>query len=62
MLDLCIPHYVWICGLMLLYLKEIRYWVQLDNEENRFEREFKHECEQDAKDKVVPESVKHLYS
>lgn len=62
MLDLCIPDYVWICGLLLLFTKEVRQWSEMILEYDRLEQEFKHLCEQDAKDKVVPESVKHMFS
>ena len=62
MFDIYIPQYVWICGLLLLFTKEVRQWCEMILEHDRFETEFKHECEEDAKNKILPESVKHLYS
>ena len=46
-----IPSYVWKLGLLLLFIKELRYWFDMILD---FERA--NEVEE------MPESVKHMYS
>ena len=62
MLDLNIPEYVWICGILILFVKEFRYWCEMILAQDRFEQEFKHECSEDAKDREMSESVKRMFS
>ena len=62
MLDLNVPPYV--CGVLaiVLVLREIRHWFDMVLEYDMRDQEFKHECEQDAKDREVPENVKRMFS
>ena len=62
MLDLNIPQYVWVAVFIVLVLREIRLWIDMALEYDMHEQEFKHECEQDAKDREVSESVKRMFS
>ena len=62
MLDLNIPTYVWVIVCMILVLREIRAWYVDVLDLDMREQEFKHECEQDAKDNNIPESVKRMFS
>ena len=62
MLDLNIPEFVWICGILILFVKECRHWIEMVLEQDRFEQEFKHECDEDSKIHEVSESVKRMFS
>ena len=62
MLDLNVPPYVWGVLAIVLVLREIRHWFDMVLEYDIRDQEFKHECEQDAKDREVPENVKRMFS
>ena len=62
MFDLTVPPYVWGVLAIVLVLREIRHWFDMVLEYDMRDQEFKHECEQDAKDREVPENVKHMFS
>ena len=62
MLDLNVPPYVWGVLSIVLVLREIRHWFDMVLEYDMRDQEFKHECEQDAKDREVPENVKRMFS
>ena len=62
MLDLNVPPYVWGVLAIVLVLREIRHWFDMVLEYDMRDQEFKHECEQDAKDREVPENVKRMFS
>ncbi len=62
MFDLTVPPYVWGVLAIVLVLREIRHWFDMVLEYDMRDQEFKHECEQDAKDREVPENVKRMFS
>ena len=62
MFDLTVPPYVWFVLAIVLVLREIRRWFDMVLEYDMRDQEFKHECEQDAKDREVPENVKRMFS
>ena len=62
MFDLTVPTYVWGVLSIVLVLREIRHWFDMVLEYDMRDQEFKHECEQDAKDREVPENVKRMFS
>ena len=62
MFDLTVPSYVWGVLSIVLVLREIRHWFDMVLEYDMRDQEFKHECEQDAKDREVPENVKRMFS
>ena len=62
MFDLTVPPYVWGVLSIVLVLREIRRWFDMVLEYDIRDQEFKHECEQDAKDREVPENVKRMFS
>ena len=55
MFDLNAPSYVWISGIMLLFIKEIRYWFETI-------LNYEIEYEEKEKEKELPESVKRMFS
>ena len=62
MLDLNVPYYIWVVIALVLVLKEVRSWFDMVLEQDRFEQEFKHQCQQDDKDNNVSEAVKRMFS
>ena len=62
MFDLTGPPYVWGVLSIVLVFREIRRWFDMVLEYDMRDQEFKHECEQDAKDREVPENVKRMFS
>ena len=66
MFDINIPIFVWMCVCFVLFSCEIRKWIDMVVEYDKFDREFSHQCKQDEKiereSKEVPESVKHMFS
>ena len=62
MFDLYVPGFVWVCGTILLFIREIRQWTDMMIDYTEFIVEYEHKCKIEAEDKDVPESVKHMFS
>ena len=62
MLDLNVPAYVWVVIAIVLFFRETRLWVDMIIDYDKFEQEFNHQCNLDAKDDKIPDAVKRMFS
>ena len=57
-----VPGYVWTCGCVVLFAREIRKWIGMFLDFAEFTLTYEHECKVEKESKEVPESVKHMFS